>query len=84
MDLTFLVLTQLCFDPDCKGFRSEPIKLPENITKWEKYDYRNEKENNSSSLTNNQEGETNEIRTYSLHLICEKLALLVGTTNNTI
>jgi hypothetical protein len=28
VDLTFLVLTQVCFDPDCRGYRSEPIPLP--------------------------------------------------------
>ena len=30
VDLTFLVLTQVCFDHDCKGYRSEPIALPFN------------------------------------------------------
>jgi Herpesviridae UL52/UL70 DNA primase len=28
VDLTFLVLTQVCFDHDCKGYRSEPLALP--------------------------------------------------------
>jgi hypothetical protein len=28
VDLNFLVLTQTCFDPDCRGFRWEPIPLP--------------------------------------------------------
>ena len=28
VDLTFLVLTQVCFDYDCRGFRSQPVPLP--------------------------------------------------------
>ena len=28
VDLTFLVLTQTCFDLECKGYRSEPVPLP--------------------------------------------------------
>jgi Herpesviridae UL52/UL70 DNA primase len=28
VDLTFLVLTQVCFDHDCRGYRSEPLALP--------------------------------------------------------
>lgn len=28
VDLTFLVLTQVCYDLDCKGYRSEPVALP--------------------------------------------------------
>jgi hypothetical protein len=27
-DLTFMVITQVCFDSDCKGYRSEPVPLP--------------------------------------------------------
>jgi hypothetical protein len=23
-----MVITQVCFDPDCKGYRSEPVSLP--------------------------------------------------------
>ena len=27
-ELICMVLTQTCFDPDCRGFRSEPIAVP--------------------------------------------------------
>lgn len=59
-----MVLTQVCFDPDCKGFRSEPVPLPTTCTfvKDTSVEYKNDCNNfnhfaeNGNVLDRNQKG----------------------------
>lgn len=66
VDLTFLVLTQVCFDHDCKGYRSEPIPLPFNCRSV-RVDRSLTAETNSQRTSDRQHNSTNMVQVPKLN-----------------